>query len=111
MRIPKTASQDKTPWQEEVWQWIAAVPPGKVASYGQIASLAGFPRHARHVGAILRDLPKGTRLPWHRILRSTGELAFAPGSESWTRQQRLLAAEGIALEQGRVQMALHQWQP
>jgi methylated-DNA-protein-cysteine methyltransferase-like protein len=71
----------------------------------------GLPAACPHVGAILRDLPEGTRLPWHRILRSTGELAFAPGSESWTRQLRLLAAEGIALEQGRVQMALHQWQP
>lgn len=100
-----------TPWQEEVWQWIAAVPRGKVASYGQIARLAGFPRHARHVGAILRHLPEGTRLPWHRILRSTGEPAFAAGSEAWRRQQALLAAEGILLEHGRVSMTRHQWQP
>lgn len=100
-----------TPWQEEVWQWIAAVPRGKVASYGQIARLAGYPRHARHVGAILRELPEGTRLPWHRILRSSGELAFAPGSEAWHRQQQLLANEGITLNKGRVSMPRHQWQP
>lgn len=100
-----------TPWQEEVWQWIAAVPYGKVASYGQIARLAGHPRHARHVGAILRQLPEGSTLPWHRILRSSGELAFAEGSAAWRRQHALLAAEGISLQQGRVSMARHQWQP
>lgn len=100
-----------TPWHEQVWQWIAAVPPGKVASYGQIAHLAGYPRHARHVGAILRKLPEGTRLPWHRILRSSGALAFAPGSEAWRRQQQLLATEGIILDKGRVSMTRHQWQP
>lgn len=98
-------------WQQEVWQWIAAVPRGKVASYGQIARLAGCPRHARHVGAILRKLPEGTRLPWHRILRSSGEPAFAPGSEAWLLQQQLLAAEGVTLQKGRVSMARHQWQP
>jgi len=100
-----------TPWQEQVWQWIAAVPRGKVASYGQIARLAGHPRHARHVGDILRNLPDGTSLPWHRILRSSGELAFAPESGAWQRQQQLLAAEGITLDKGRINMKLHQWQP
>lgn len=100
-----------TLWQEEVWQWIAAVPHGKVATYGQIAGLSGYPRHARHVGAILRDLPEGSRLPWHRIVRSSGELAFATGSDAWQRQRGLLAAEGVELRGGRVDMARHQWQP
>jgi methylated-DNA-protein-cysteine methyltransferase-like protein len=100
-----------TAWQEQVWQWIAAVPRGKVASYGQIAALAGKPRHARHVGSVLRKLPAGTRLPWHRILLGNGALAFAPGSQAWRRQQSLLADEGIPLLQGRVHMPTHQWRP
>src|SRR5690606_10628515 len=57
--------------QEEIWQWVAAVPPGKVASYGQIAALAGHPRHSRYVGKVLRELPPGSTLPWHRILRAS----------------------------------------
>src|SRR5690606_26027372 len=41
--------------QEEIWQWVAAVPPGKVGSYGQIPALAGSPRHSRYVGKVLRE--------------------------------------------------------
>lgn len=98
-------------WQQEIWQWVAAVPPGTVASYGQIARLAGHPRHARHVGAILRRLPHGTRLPWHRILRSSGELGFPAGSEAWERQRDLLEAEGVPLTGGRIDLARYGWQP
>lgn len=95
--------------QEEIWQWVAAVPPGKVASYGQIARLAGYPRHARYVGAILRQLPIDSSLPWFRILRSNGELAFPAGSKAWHRQKNQLADDGVLLINQRVQMRLYQW--
>ena len=70
---------------------IAAVPPGTVASYGQIADIAGVPRGARQVGYVLRRLPEGHRLPWHRIVR--------------------LRAEGVRGESGRVDMRRFRWQP
>lgn len=95
--------------QEEIWQWVAAVPPGMVASYGQIAALAGRPRHARYVGAVLKQLPKGSTLPWFRIVRGNGELAFPAGSPAWRRQKRLLEAEGVLLLRGRIRMSRYQW--
>jgi methylated-DNA-protein-cysteine methyltransferase related protein len=96
--------------REEIWQWVAAVPYGKVATYGQIARLAGQPRHARFVGSVLKDLPAGSSLPWHRVLRSSGELAFPPGSSAWRRQRDLLQDEGVLLQERRVSLPNYRWQ-
>lgn len=95
--------------REEIWQWVAAIPPGCVATYGQIARLAGFPRHARYVGATLKHLPKGTALPWFRVLRGTGELAFAPGSAGYRTQRRLLEAEAVTFTGGKVPLRKFGW--
>jgi len=59
--------------KEIIWQVVAAIPYGKVATYGQVAKLCGFPRHARYVGMTLRDLPNGSTLPWHRVVNAKGE--------------------------------------
>ena len=80
---------------------VAAIPRGRVATYGQIADLAGMPRHARLVGRTLSNLPKGSRLPWHRVVRSDGRIAFPEGSAGWTEQHARLRAEGVALVRGR----------
>jgi methylated-DNA-protein-cysteine methyltransferase related protein len=95
---------------ETIWQWVAAIPPGKVASYGQIAKLAGYPSHARYVGTTLRHLPKGTTLPWFRVLRSSGELAFPPSSAAWKRQQTLLAQEGVIVSGFKVSLKRYRWE-
>lgn len=97
--------------QEEIWQWVAAVPLGKVASYGQIAALAGYPRHSRFVGKVLKELPPGSTLPWHRILRTSGELAFAAGSAGFCEQRERLAMEGVTVLGQRVDMARYRWEP
>ncbi len=90
---------------------VCDVPPGKVASYGQIAELAGLPRGARQVGRAPSDLPRGTDVPWHRILTASGRLAFPEGSAAWRRQRRRLDAEGVLLVDGRVDLAACRWQP
>lgn len=95
--------------REEIWQWVAAIPPGRVATYGQIARLCGFPRHARYVGTTLKHLPKGTTLPWFRVLRGTGELAFAPGGAAWKRQKALLEAQGVLMRGMKVPLKSYQW--
>lgn len=94
---------------ETIWQCVAAIPPGKVASYGQIARLAGYPSHSRYVGSTLRQLPKGSTLPWHRVLRSSGELAFPPASPAWKRQKRLLEAEGIVMKAMKIDLRQYAW--
>jgi len=95
--------------QEEIWQWVSAIPPGTVATYGQIARLAGYPRHARYVGTILKQLPQGSTLPWFRVVRSNGELAFPAGSAAWKRQKTRLEADGILLKAMKVPMKTCQW--
>lgn len=72
---------------------VAAIPRGKVASYGQIAALAGLPRRARLVGRVLAHLPPGGEVPWQRVVNARGEISL-PGSDG-ARQRRLLAAEGV----------------
>jgi methylated-DNA-protein-cysteine methyltransferase-like protein len=95
--------------REEIWQWVAAIPPGRVATYGQIARLAGHPRHARYVGTTLKNLPKGTALPWFRVLRGTGELAFPPGGAAWKRQKALLEEDGVLMREMKVALKQYGW--
>ena len=95
---------------QRIWQTVLQIPPGKVASYGQIADLAGLPGRARLVGKALGYAPEHLAVPWFRVLRSDRSLAFSPGSESAERQRQLLLAEGVLLKNYRVQQQ-HLWQP
>ena len=93
--------------QEQVWQLVSAVPAGQVATYGQIAALAGMPSHARLVGRVLARLPAGSRLPWHRVINSQGRITNPNRAE----QRKRLAAEGVTLVKGRVNLRQYQWVP
>ena len=95
--------------KQSLWQLVAAIPRGQVATYGQLARLAGYPSHARYVGTTLRNLPKGTTLPWFRVLRSSGELAFPPGSAAWKKQKALLTDEGVLFTGMKVSLKQYQW--
>lgn len=94
-----------------IWQTVSAVPAGKVASYGQIADLAGLPGRARLVGKSLGKIPDKQTTPWYRILRSNGQLAFAKGSEQALLQTGLLQQENVVVLNNRVKLAQFQWQP
>ncbi|MCC1495379.1 MGMT family protein [Alcanivorax sp. 1008] len=85
-----------------VYQIMAAIPPGKVASYGAIAAQAGFPRHARFVGRLMGTLPKGSKLPWWRVIRSDGRSGMTGAAAE--RQLTRLVAEGVIVIGGRVDM-------
>ncbi len=89
---------------------IAAIPPGRVASYGEIALRSGLAGRARLVGRVLRDAPDGQALPWFRVLRADGRIAFPPGSKGFREQVRRLAAEGVLVRNGRVDLARHGWE-
>jgi methylated-DNA-protein-cysteine methyltransferase-like protein len=80
---------------ERIWQVVALIPPGKVASYGQVAALAGMPRHARLVGRTLRELPAGSKLPWHRVVNAAMKISQRRGSGGHALQRRRLEAEGV----------------
>jgi methylated-DNA-protein-cysteine methyltransferase-like protein len=87
---------------------IRAIPPGCVASYGEVAERAGLPRRARLVGRVLGEWA-APDLPWFRVLRSNGRIAFEKGSQPFRKQVRLLAAEGVLVVGGRVDIAIHGW--
>lgn len=97
--------------RERVWQIVALIPAGKVASYGQVAALAGIPNGARFAGSVLRDLPAGSRIPWHRVINAQGRIALPPGSASARRQRELLLAEGILVTNSRIDMKRFAWVP
>lgn len=89
---------------KRIYEAVKKVPRGQVATYGQIAELAGDRRMARAVGNALRKCPDPEAIPCHRVVNAKGELsgAFAFGEDD--RQERLLAAEGVELKKGRVDL-------
>jgi methylated-DNA-protein-cysteine methyltransferase-like protein len=95
----------------KIWRTVQLIPLGKVASYGQIADLAGLPRRARLVGKSLGYVPKDMDVPWHRVLRSNGQIAFSTGSEQSQKQTGLLQQEDVTVFNNRVKLNLFQWQP
>ncbi len=90
---------------------LAAIPEGKVVSYGELAALAGLGRAARWVGRTLGQLPPDTRLPWHRVLGAGGRLSLAAGTPSGDEQRARLRTEGLTIRNDRVDMHRHAWHP
>jgi methylated-DNA-protein-cysteine methyltransferase-like protein len=97
---------------QRIYNVVRRIPRGRVATYGQIASLAGLAGHARQVGYALHALPDGTLVPWHRVVNATGRISSraTPGGE--LVQQLLLEREGVRLDaRGRVPLDRVRWQP
>ena len=93
----------KSRW-ETIYRAVRNVPRGRVASYGQIAELAGLEGHARQVGYALHALPDGSGVPWHRIINAKGEISPRSAGDSHELQRMLLEAEGVKFdERGRVE--------
>jgi methylated-DNA-protein-cysteine methyltransferase-like protein len=94
-----------------IWNVVAAIPRGRVASYGQVAELAGIGRGARLVGWALGQAPDRSALPWHRVLNAQGRISIPPGSRGRAEQIRRLTAEGVVVNEGRVDMRRYRWDP
>ena len=90
---------------------IARIPRGRVATYGQVARLAGYPRHARQVGYALAAMPDSLDLPWQRVINARGVVSPRSGSEMHRFQQHLLEEEGIVFLRGRVNLSRYRWEP
>jgi methylated-DNA-protein-cysteine methyltransferase-like protein len=96
---------------ERIWATICDIPEGCVASYGQIAEIAGIRRGARQVGYALRHLPKGSKVPWYRVIQASGKIAFKIGSDGFNEQSKRLMLEDVAILNGRIDMNKYRWQP
>jgi methylated-DNA-protein-cysteine methyltransferase-like protein len=103
--FPARPSASMNDGHDRIFAAIAAIPRGRVASYGAIAARAGLPGRARLVGKLLGEVPNGMVLPWYRVLRSSGQIAFAPGSRGFREQSQLLRAEGVEVKNGRVALS------
>lgn len=97
--------------REALYIALAAVPEGKVITYGQLAELAGLGRAARWVGRSLSQLPDGSRLPWHRVIAAGGRISLPEGSLGGDEQRARLRAEGVQIMNNRVDIARHGWRP
>lgn len=96
----------RSEFDQEVYEIVKAIPPGKVLSYGQIARLAGRPQCSRMVGHALHHAPGDEPIPCHRVVNSYGRTA--PG---WPLQRKLLESEGVAFKaNGCVDLRSHHWE-
>lgn len=94
-----------------VYAVIRRIPLGRVATYGQVARLAGLGDHARMVGYALAALPGGTTVPWHRVINARGTVSVRRSGESLSQRMRL-EREGIRFDaRGRTSLVLHGWRP
>jgi methylated-DNA-protein-cysteine methyltransferase-like protein len=92
---------------DRIYRAVRAIPRGRVATYGDVARLAGLPGRARQVGYALAALPTGTAVPWHRIINHAGRISLPP-EEGGLEQRFRLTAEGVRVDPGgRVSLADH----
>ena len=107
----KEASAETQVKRESIWQVVHMIPNGKVATYGQVAALAGLPKAARFAGTSLKGLPKATRIPWHRVINAQGRISLPPSSASYQEQHQRLTQEGVLIRNGKVVLKDYQWEP
>jgi methylated-DNA-protein-cysteine methyltransferase related protein len=95
-----------------IYAVAARIPKGRVATYGQIAALAGLPRQARLVGYALHTLPADSDVPWHRVVNAAGKISLrADGLGHDELQAQLLRREGVRFVAGAIPLARYRWQP
>ncbi|HUP62282.1 MAG TPA: methylated-DNA--[protein]-cysteine S-methyltransferase [Thermoanaerobaculia bacterium] len=93
-----------------IWSVVRRVPRGRVATYSQIAELAGLEGHARQVGYALHNLPERSNVPWHRVINARGEISPRSAGDSHELQRMLLEAEGVDFDpRGRVDLKRYRW--
>jgi methylated-DNA-protein-cysteine methyltransferase-like protein len=107
-RKRSVARPDST--RERIYAQVRKVPRGRVATYGQIASLAGLDGQARQVGYAMAALPSSSAVPWHRVINAQGRVSMrSEGLGGSIIQQQLLEREGVVFDGGRVALARFGW--
>jgi len=106
--VPPTAGR-----RERIYSVVARIPRGRVATYGQVARLAGLPGQARLVGYALSALPDGSRVPWHRVINARGEISLRnDGGPAAVVQRLRLERERVRFDAGgRIRLDVFRWRP
>ncbi|MEN9502402.1 MAG: hypothetical protein RI964_1687 [Pseudomonadota bacterium] len=95
---------------QQIYAVVRQIPEGKVATYGDVAALAGLPNHARLVGYALHALPPYTDVPWQRVINAQGRISLGRADIGGELQQRrLLENEGVVFLNGRVDLTVYRW--
>jgi methylated-DNA-protein-cysteine methyltransferase-like protein len=98
---------------DRIYEVVRQIPAGKVATYGQVAELAGYGRQARLVGYALFRVDPAAGVPWHRVINAKGEISQSPWRQGTDHVQRAwLEAEGIEFNaQDKIDLHRYLWQP
>ncbi|HMF42010.1 MAG TPA: MGMT family protein [Polyangia bacterium] len=95
-----------------IYAVVSRIPKGRVATYGQVAMLAGLPRQARFVGRALHELPAHSDVPWHRVVNAAGKISLRADALGHDELQgHLLQREGVRFVGGTLSLARYRWQP
>ena len=100
---------NKTLFREKVYKLTRQIPKGKVATYGQLARLAGSPRAARAVGVFMKTNPDAPNTPCHRVVASNGNLTGYSAGNGISTKKKMLIAEGVDFKGDRVDLTVSQW--
>jgi methylated-DNA-protein-cysteine methyltransferase-like protein len=106
--MPRQVAESDTLYAR-IYAMVRSIPRGRVATYGQIAAMVGC-RSARSVGFAMAAVPKGTDVPWHRVINHEGRVSDRRSGDGSLRQRRLLEAEHVSFDrQGRVDFNIYGW--
>ena len=94
---------------EKIYKFARKIPKGKVATYGQLATLAGNPRAARAVGMAMRTNPDIPKTPCHRVVASDGSLTGYSAGTGVATKRKMLIDEGVSFKGMKVDLARSQW--
>jgi methylated-DNA-protein-cysteine methyltransferase-like protein len=108
--MPQYSNSSSDELARQILQVVALIPYGKVASYGQIAKMAGLPKHARLVGYVLKHLDSEAEIPWHRVINAQGKISLSKLNDQGENIQRLkLLAEGVMVIGDKINLKQYQW--
>jgi len=96
-----------TRFYRAVYRLVEEIPRGRVATYGQLAAILGWPRAARAVGYAMRHCPAS--IPWHRVVNASGGISVRANVGNMLTQRLLLEQEGVPVRRGRIRLDQHRW--
>lgn len=99
----------KNNFKKQIYKLCSSIPKGKVATYGQLARLAGHPKAARAVGTFMRCNPNAPIVPCHRVVASDGSLAGYSAPGGIAKKKKILTTEGIIFENNKVDLFAYRW--
>jgi O-6-methylguanine DNA methyltransferase len=96
-------------FKNKVYKICSSIPKGKVATYGQLARLAGKPKAARAVGVFMKNNPDAPIVPCHRVVASDGGLTGYSGEGGIAQKKKMLKKEGVLFKGDRVDLSISKW--